>query len=52
LSRQICDLELEIGVKLLDRTARGVALTVADRVFLDHARFALMQLDVRRNESQ
>jgi len=45
LSRQIRDLELEIGVKLLDRKARGVALTVGGRVFLDHVRFALMQLD-------
>src|SRR5215813_10340375 len=45
LRRQIRDLELEIGVKLLDRKARGVALTVGGRVFLDHVRFALMQLD-------
>ena len=42
LSRQIRDLELEIGVKLLERKARGIALTAAGRVFLDHARLALM----------
>jgi LysR family transcriptional regulator, hca operon transcriptional activator len=46
LSRQIRDLEREIGVKLLERKARGTALTTAGRVFLDHARLALMQIDV------
>ena len=37
LSRQIRDLELEIGVKLIERRARGIALPPAGRVFLDHA---------------
>ena len=46
LSRQIRDLELELGVKLLERKARGIELTAAGRVFLDHARLALMQIDV------
>ena len=46
LSRQIRDLELEIGVKLLERKTRGIALTAAGRVFLDHARLALMQIEV------
>src|SRR5262249_10407895 len=46
LSRQIRDLELEIGVKLLERKARGIALTAAGRIFLDHARLALMQIEV------
>src|SRR5262245_8422574 len=46
LSRQIRDLESEIGVKLLERKARGIALTPAGRVFLDHARLALMQIEV------
>jgi LysR family hca operon transcriptional activator len=46
LSRQIRDLELEIGAKLLERKARGIALTAAGRVFLDHARLALMQIEV------
>jgi len=45
LSRQIRDLEVEVGVKLLDRQARGVALTAAGRVFLDHARLALLQVE-------
>jgi LysR family hca operon transcriptional activator len=45
LSRQIRDLELEVGVKLLERRARGVVLTAAGKVFLDHARLALLQVE-------
>src|SRR5580692_8483526 len=45
LSRQIRDLELEVGVKLLERKARGIVLTAAGQVFLDNARLVLMQLD-------
>src|SRR5580700_9433555 len=45
LSRQIRDLELEVGAKLLERGARGIALTAAGRVFLDYARLALLQVE-------
>jgi LysR family transcriptional regulator, hca operon transcriptional activator len=45
LSRQIRDLELEVGGKLLERGARGVELTSAGRVFLDYARLALLQVE-------
>jgi LysR family hca operon transcriptional activator len=45
LSRQIRDLELEVGVKLLERSARGIELTPAGRTFLDHARLALLQVE-------
>jgi len=52
LSRQIRDLESEIGVELLERQARGVALTPAGRVFLDHARLALLQVEAAIDGAQ
>ena len=45
LSRQIRDLEKEIGAPLLTRGARGIELTPAGRVFLDHARAVLSQVE-------
>jgi LysR family hca operon transcriptional activator len=45
LSRQIRDLETEVGAQLLTRNARGVELTPAGRAFLDHARLALAQVE-------
>src|SRR5271154_6768018 len=45
LSRQIRDLEDEVGVPLLTRKARGSELTPAGRAFLDHARLVLSQVD-------
>lgn len=45
LSRQIRDLEDEIGVSLLERTAKSVRLTDAGRAFLDAARAILKQTD-------
>jgi LysR family hca operon transcriptional activator len=44
LSRQIRDLEEEVGAPLLTRRARGIELTPAGRVFLDHARSVLAQV--------
>jgi DNA-binding transcriptional LysR family regulator len=41
LSRQIRDLEDEVGVPLLERTPRAVRLTSAGRAFLDEARAIL-----------
>jgi LysR family transcriptional regulator, hca operon transcriptional activator len=45
LSRQIHDLEREVGVGLLVRSVRGVELTEAGRAFLDHARLSLEQAE-------
>jgi LysR family hca operon transcriptional activator len=45
LSRQIRDLEAELGVTLLIRGARGVELTPAGKVFLDHARMVFLQVE-------
>src|SRR5947207_15716924 len=41
LSRQIRDLEDEVGVQLLEGTAKSVRLTDAGRAFLDEARAIL-----------
>ncbi len=45
LSRQIRDLENQVGVELLSRSGRGVELTAAGKAFIDHARLALTQVD-------
>jgi LysR family hca operon transcriptional activator len=45
LSRQIRDLEDEVGAQLLMRRARGIELTPAGRAFLDHARSVLSQVE-------
>src|SRR6202035_224417 len=45
LSRQIRDLEEEVGAQLLTRRARGIELTPAGQTFLDHARLVLSQVD-------
>src|SRR6267143_6961763 len=45
LSRQIRDLELEVGAQLRLRGPRGIELTPAGRAFLDHARLALSQVE-------
>jgi LysR family hca operon transcriptional activator len=45
LSRQIRDLEDEVGAQLLSRRARGIDLTPAGRAFLDHARLVLSQVE-------
>jgi LysR family transcriptional regulator, hca operon transcriptional activator len=45
LSRQIRDLEHQVGAELLSRSVQGVELTAAGKAFLDHARLALMQVD-------
>jgi LysR family hca operon transcriptional activator len=45
LSRQIRDLESELGAQLLTRRARGIDLTPAGRAFLDHARSVLSQVE-------
>ena len=41
LSRQLRDLEIEVGASLFTRGARGVELTEAGRAFLVHARVAV-----------
>lgn len=45
LSRQIRDLEQELGVQLLERRAKSVSVTEAGRVFLEKARAILKETD-------
>jgi LysR family hca operon transcriptional activator len=45
LSRQMRDLEEEVGTTLFIRGPRGVELTPAGRIFLDHARVMLAQAE-------
>ena len=45
LSRQIKDLELELGVQLFDRAHKRVTLTAAGRYFLKEARLLVQQLE-------
>jgi LysR family transcriptional regulator, hca operon transcriptional activator len=48
LSRQIRDLEREVGVALINRSTHGIELTSAGKAFLDHARMALLQADAAK----
>ncbi len=52
LSRQIRDLEVEVGVPLLTRSVQGVELTPAGKAFLDHARLALTQVEAARQAAR
>src|SRR3954452_3935003 len=45
LSRQIRDLEEELGFPLLERSAKSVRLTEAGRVFLEESREALQRTE-------
>ena len=45
LSRQIRDLEDEVGAQLLTRRSRGIELTPAGKAFLEHARVVLSQVE-------
>lgn len=44
LTRQLKSLELELGVQLFERTARGMSLLPAGSVFLTHARRVLAEV--------
>ena len=52
LSRQIRDLEYEVGVQLMSRGVHGIELTAAGRVFLDHARLALTQAEAAKEAAR
>jgi LysR family transcriptional regulator, hca operon transcriptional activator len=48
LSRQIRDLEQEVGVQLMTRSAQGIDLTQAGKAFLEHARMVLLQAEAAK----
>jgi LysR family hca operon transcriptional activator len=48
LSRQIRDLEREVGVQLMTRGVQGIELTAAGKAFLEHARMALLQAEAAK----
>jgi LysR family hca operon transcriptional activator len=52
LSRQIRDLEQEVGVQLMNRGAHGVELTPAGKAFIEHARMALLQAEAAKEAAQ
>lgn len=45
LGQQLSALESEIGTRLFDRSSRGVTLTDAGRLFLEHARLILADVE-------
>jgi LysR family transcriptional regulator, hca operon transcriptional activator len=52
LSRQMRDLETELGCELIIRGARGIELTAAGRVLLDHARVVLLQVEAAKEATR
>jgi len=48
LGQQITALEHELGARLLDRSSRGVTLTEAGKVFLEHAKIVLADAERAR----
>jgi LysR family transcriptional regulator, nitrogen assimilation regulatory protein len=49
LGQQIADLENEVGARLFDRSSRGMAITDAGKVFLEHAQLVLADVERARN---
>ncbi|WP_134685103.1 LysR family transcriptional regulator [Brevibacillus migulae] len=45
ISRQIANLESELGVQLFIREGRNVKLTVVGKIFLEHAKMAINEID-------
>jgi len=52
LSRQMRDLEIELGCALMTRGVKGIELTAAGRVFLDHARGVLLQVEAAKEATR
>jgi LysR family transcriptional activator of glutamate synthase operon len=50
VSRQIANLEEELGVKLFFREGRNIRLTPVGRVFLDRAQLAILEIEKAKQE--
>jgi LysR family transcriptional activator of glutamate synthase operon len=50
VSRQISNLEDELGVKLFFREGRNIRLTPVGRIFLDHVKIAIVELEKAKQE--
>lgn len=50
ISRQITNLETELGVQLFEKDGRNVKLTPAGRLFLEHAETALKSIDYAKKQ--
>ncbi|NMD69150.1 LysR family transcriptional regulator [Bacillus sp. DNRA2] len=50
ISRQITNLETELGVQLFEKDGRNVKLTPAGRLFLEHAEIALKSIDYAKKQ--
>jgi LysR family nitrogen assimilation transcriptional regulator len=48
LGQQVAALEQELGARLFDRSSRGVTLTEAGKVFLEHAKVVLADIERAR----
>jgi LysR family nitrogen assimilation transcriptional regulator len=48
LGQQVAALEQELGAKLFDRSSRGVTLTEAGKIFLEHAKVVLADIERAR----
>lgn len=48
LGQQVAALEQELGARLFDRSSRGVTLTDAGRIFLEHAKVVLADIERAR----
>ena len=52
LSRQMRDLEAELGCELMTRGSKGIEMTDAGRVFLEHARGILVQTEAAKEATR
>lgn len=50
VTKQINSLEDELGIKLFERSSKGIVLTAAGKLFLEHAGVILSQIKILKND--